>query len=347
MNRFSIASAGVLLGLASLWLVWGRSDPQPQPVPIEPERTSRIATRPRAGSWPQSGGVDAGRVEEGQLLASESYDPSERDRRRAALRPKAGAAGPRAVGDQPAAAPPAAGGPRRDTAAEPAAVSEEASAAGTETLSAEDAVAQSLGAVASLPLAQGKTESNGLAPAAAEDVTYDDLGAFFGPLARFVVVPPPDLPSFAGTVSFWVQPAWTGEAESNAAYFQWRTHSFANRIQIFKNGPFLRFLLATDEGVESGVGVNILHWRPDEWHAVTATWGDGVASLYIDGAPAGSREYTGEIVIPPGTPWYIGSDHPDGAPGARSRIRGFQIYPRALSMDEVLQVVGATQPPLR
>lgn len=345
MTRPLLAALAACAVLVGLWLLRPRSTPpEEQPTFAPRAEATRLLTRPRSDAWRGGSSEDASDLSAD--FPAEEKAPAAGQNRRAALRPSRDALQPaeeRAGAERPR--PTRNLATRGGEAAAPPVAEVEPSPPDVAATSAEDLVAQTLGAVASLPLQDGKTESNGLAPAAAEDVTFDSTGAFFGPLARFLVVPPPDLPSFAGTVSFWVQPAWIGEEESNAAYFQWRTNTFANRIQIFKNGPYLRFLIANDEGVESGVGVNVMNWKAGDWHAITATWGDGVASLYIDGALAGAREYSGDIVIPPGTPWYIGSDHPEGAPGARSRIRGFQIYPRALSLDEVLQVVGATQPP--
>lgn len=348
MHRAALIGALGLLALVSLWALWGRppEPSSPAPLPEVRDRASRITTRPlearRAGS-----GADISTTSDfPDEAALQSRGASGREARRSQLRPRDFAGDEVAV--QRGAAErnfPRPAGTGAATQEALASLQSPEQPLDAEALSPDEVVARDLGAVASFSLAQGKNADRGLAPAAEEDVTYDELGAFFGPLARFIVVPPPELPSLSGTVSFWVLPAWIGESDTNAAYFQWRTNEFANRIQIFKNGPFLRFLIATEEGIESGVGVNVMHWKPGEWHAVTATWGDGVASLYIDGALAGAREYVGEIVIPPGTPWYVGSDHPEGAPGARSRVRGFQIYPRALSPEEILQVVGATQPP--
>lgn len=349
MHRAALIGAIGLLGLVSVWVLRG-SSPNPaatRPIPEVRDRGTRLATRPFEARPSGSQSQRAASSEWIDDTKAPIHEERGRQVRRSKLRPHdsgtAEVEWETAVRDRilpRPMSPPAAG---QDTFSSTG-QSEDGSGE-SDAMSAEEVVARDLGAVASFPLAQGQTANRGLAPAAEEDVTYDELGAFFGPLARFIIMPPLDLPSLAGTVSFWVLPAWTGEADTNAAYFQWRTNEFANRIQIFKNGPYLRFLIATNEGVESGVGVNVMQWKPGEWHAVTATWGDGVASLYIDGALAGAREYFGDIVIPRGTPWYVGSDHPEGAPGARSRVRGFQIYPRALNPDEVLLVVGATQPP--
>lgn len=180
---------------------------------------------------------------------------------------------------------------------------------------------------------------------AEKDVQYDEYGAVFGPNALFVAPPPEGTSSNAGSVVFWLQPAWAGDSGSNNAYFVWRMpYTFENRVSVFKNGPFLRFLLADSLGQEANVGYVISRWKADEWHHVAATWGDFVATFFIDGRAVGSTEYANEIVIPPGTPWYIGSDYPGGAQGANSRIRGFHVFPRALQPEEVLTIMEQTRP---
>lgn len=201
-------------------------------------------------------------------------------------------------------------------------------------------------AVLSLPFDDPKAGPGNLQPLAEKDVQFDEFGAVFGPNALFVAPPPDDVTASAGSVVFWLQPAWAGDSGSNNAYFIWRMpHMFENRVSIFKNGPFLRFLLADSLGQEANVGYQVSRWRADEWHHIGATWGDYVATFYIDGRSVGTTEYANDIVIPPGTPWYIGSDYPNGAQGANSRIRGFHVFPRVLQPEEVLTIMEQTRPP--
>lgn len=187
-------------------------------------------------------------------------------------------------------------------------------------------------------------EKGDTGPVVEQGISFDQGGAYFGEDAVLAMPSTDNVEGTAGTISFWIRPDWAGETDTNAALFQWRTNTFENRIQIFKNGPYLRFLFCDNTGIESGVGYNIIHWKADEWHAITATWGDSVTALYIDGASVGARDYSGELLIPPGTPWYFGSDHAGGAPGARSRIAGFQIFQRAMLPDEVMMLVTRTRP---
>lgn len=183
------------------------------------------------------------------------------------------------------------------------------------------------------------------APLVEQGITFDQQGAHFGEDAVLALPSSDSVQGTAATISFWVKPDWDGENETNAALFQWRTpHDFPNRVQIFKNGVYLRFLFCDDTGTESGVSYGISHWKASETHAITATWGDHVTSLYVDGASVGSQEYNGELLIPPGTPWFIGSDYAGGAAGARGRISNFHIFPRAFSADEVSALVAQTRP---
>lgn len=196
----------------------------------------------------------------------------------------------------------------------------------------------------SLKLDRSVSEGNIVVPLAEHGIQYDPTGAYFGADARLALPTGDDIPSDAGTVIFWMAPDWEREEDTNASLFQWRTNEFANRVQIFKNGRYLRFLLCDNTGFESGVGTHILHWPSGSWHSVAATWGNGVAAFYLDGSEVGARSYAGEILIPPGTPWYVGSDLPGGGPGARSRLNNFQVFPRFLGADEIANILAQTRP---
>ena len=97
-------------------------------------------------------------------------------------------------------------------------------------------------------------------------------------------------------------------------------------------------LLVLSEVVGVGRGL------PGLFSYLSATWGDGVTSLYVDGAAVGHKEYNGELIMPPGTPWYFGSDHTGGARGASSLIPVYKVFPRSLSADEVSALVAQTRP---
>ncbi|MBI1815491.1 MAG: LamG domain-containing protein [Deltaproteobacteria bacterium] len=174
----------------------------------------------------------------------------------------------------------------------------------------------------------------------AEGIAFDGQGTKFSEDAQFTVPNAGGLTGEAGTISFKIQPDWSGAEETDASLAQLRTpNEWDNRLQITKNGQYLRFLLADDTGHESGAGIPI-RWQPGEEHTVTATWGEDpttgqkLASLYVDGRLAGQSPYYGNF-IPPNGPLYIGSDHPGGGPGARGTMSDFQAYNRALSLAEI------------
>jgi len=197
--------------------------------------------------------------------------------------------------------------------------------------------------VLSIPFERSaEPEKGDTAPIVADGVTFDSEGARFSVDSQFVVPNAGNVQGAAGTITFWLQPEWAGDVESDASLVQLRTSTFENRLQIFKNGRYLRFLFCDNTGIESGVGTDVSGWKPGERHMITATWGDGVTVLYIDGRSYGARDYDGELEVGPETPLYIGSDHPGGGPGARSAISNFQIYSRALSADEIANLYSQT-----
>jgi hypothetical protein len=132
----------------------------------------------------------------------------------------------------------------------------------------------------------------------------------------------------AGTISLDIEPDWEGGAQTDNSLVQIRDpNSFGNRLQLVKNGRFLRFILADNSGREADISVDIRDWEPGDPRKITATWGDGRTSLFIDGQLAGSNTYEGSFDISPTTPLHLGSDF-DGSDysGANGVIRDFTLY---------------------
>lgn len=135
----------------------------------------------------------------------------------------------------------------------------------------------------------------------------------------------------AGTISLEIEPDWAGGAQTDNSLVQIRDpSSFGNRLQLVKNGRFLRFILADNLGQEADISVDIRDWQPGELRKITATWGDGQTSLFIDGQLAGQNTYQGSFDIAPTTPLHLGSDY-DGSDyaGANGVIRDFKLLTSA------------------
>jgi hypothetical protein len=140
----------------------------------------------------------------------------------------------------------------------------------------------------------------------------------------------------AGTITFWIRPDWAGEVDGKYNIVWLGAPTFRNRLVIFKDLAYLRFLFTPDSGIESGASQSITDWRRGDRHMITATWGDGVTALYVDGTSAGENDYDGEINLCPNPPVILGSGGNPGVAGnANSNIRNFQIYDHASSTDEV------------
>jgi hypothetical protein len=140
-----------------------------------------------------------------------------------------------------------------------------------------------------------------------------------------------------GSIAFEIKPAWDGADQSDNSFMQLRTeHQWDNRMQLVKNGSYLRFILTDNTGHEADISYKIDHWEEGENHSVTATYGDGQTSLYVDGRRVGTNEYPGGFEIPPDTPMYFGSDLPDGSyRGANASFRNIKVYNRALESGEI------------
>ena len=193
------------------------------------------------------------------------------------------------------------------------------------------------GPVLSIPFDQSTQPERGEGAVFEQGVAFESgEGAVFSTDSQFVLPNGGNIKGEAGTVAFWVQPQWEGGAEGDASLVQLRnSDQWDNRLQVFKNGKYLRFLLTDSGGIESNVGATIDNWQPGEWHHVTASWGDGTQAFYVDGRLIGQVNLQGQLDVQPGTPLYIGSDVPKGGPSANGALSQFRVYNRALAPGEV------------
>jgi hypothetical protein len=141
----------------------------------------------------------------------------------------------------------------------------------------------------------------------------------------------------AGSIALEIDPKWVGSDATDNSFVQIRTpNGWDNRMQLVKNGRYLRFILTDNTSREADISVPIDHWEPGRPHTVTATWGEGKTQLYIDGQRVGQNTYSGQFQIPPNTPMYVGSDLPGGTyAGAGATIQNFKVYGRRLSDEEI------------
>ncbi|HVO27392.1 MAG TPA: LamG domain-containing protein [Candidatus Margulisiibacteriota bacterium] len=203
------------------------------------------------------------------------------------------------------------------------------------------------GPVLSLPFDKTTAPDRGDAAVVEQGVTFDSgQGAVFSTNSQFVVPDGGNLKGEGGSISMWVQPGWAGGDDSNASLAGLRNlNQWEDRLQIFKNGVYMRFLMADSAGQESNIGQNISDWQPGDWHQVVATWGQNdngqlMQSFYIDGKMVGQVPVQGQFNVRPGTPLYVGSDLPQGVPGTNGAISQFQAYNRALAPDEVANLAA-------
>jgi len=144
----------------------------------------------------------------------------------------------------------------------------------------------------------------------------------------------------AGSIAFELKPKWEGADNSDASLFDLRTPNvWNNRMELVKNGQYLRFLMWDDQGNENGVAFQMKNWAPDEAHPVAVTWGadengQRVMSLYVDGALVGQKAYENDFNVPNGQPLVIGNNA-GGALGANSVLNGFQVYNKPLDQGRI------------
>jgi hypothetical protein len=131
----------------------------------------------------------------------------------------------------------------------------------------------------------------------------------------------------SATISFKIEPQWAGSDQTDNALVELRgEHEWANRLELVKNGEFLRFILTDNTGVEHDISARITDWQAGDPHDVQASYGDGKTSLYIDGRLAGTTQYTGQLQFPDGIPLHVGGDYAgSNYAGANATIQGLTI----------------------
>lgn len=197
--------------------------------------------------------------------------------------------------------------------------------------------------VLSLPLTNKSAEpENSDTAVFHQGVEFDSEGAVFNTDSQFIVPNGGNIKGEGGSIAFWMQPQWGGGDEGDASLVQLRDPDvWDNRLQIFKNGRYLRFLFTDNTGQERNVAAVIDGWQPGEWHQVTATWGEALQSFYVDGRLIGQQTYAGQLDVRPGTPLYIGSDLPRGGPSAGAAISNFQVYGKPVAPDVVSNLASS------
>ena len=136
----------------------------------------------------------------------------------------------------------------------------------------------------------------------------------------------------AATISFNIKPDWSGSDQTDNALVEIRQeHEWANRLELVKNGEFLRFIVTPDSGQEADISVRINDWQPGDSHDVRASYGkddsgNGWTYLYVDNQLVGKTPYTGTLQFPQGTPMYLGGDHTgSNYQGANASISDFTL----------------------
>ncbi|NMA20916.1 MAG: hypothetical protein GX927_10100 [Lentisphaerae bacterium] len=101
-----------------------------------------------------------------------------------------------------------------------------------------------------------------------------------------------------GSVAFWVQMMnWSVDDKSYHVFFRAQGKDADLIVYKTPGGAHLTFLIGPRRKNEEGKNIwasgvaQIPNWKVGEWHFVVATWGNGLAELYVDGLQAKTFEY--------------------------------------------------------
>ncbi len=189
----------------------------------------------------------------------------------------------------------------------------------------------------SVPLNGSVAAEDATEPLDAEGLEIDEDRVVFGKSSRLTFPADGHVNGEEGTIAFDITPHWAGSDPTNHSLVQIRQNGvWQNQLQVIKNFNSLRFIFIDDTGVERNVNTYIDDWSAGEPHRITATWGEALISLYVDGRLIGQDTYEGTFRVAPGTPIHIGSDFAGSDhSGAGGTISNFKIYRRALATDEI------------
>lgn len=163
----------------------------------------------------------------------------------------------------------------------------------------------------------------------------DGVGINFGDDAMVAFPDAGNAKGDAGTITLEIKPEWAGNSEENRSLVQiQQPNQWSNRIELVKNGRFLRFVFADNMGNERDISLPIDNWQPGQTHSVAATWGEAATVLYVDGRQVGQNTYPGSLEIPPGTPLYLGSKFGNYS-GAAAKMENIKVYGRVLGQEEI------------
>ena len=112
-------------------------------------------------------------------------------------------------------------------------------------------------------------------------------------------------PVAEGRIELELETEWAGDESGNRILFAVMTpNSFPNRVELLKNGEFLRWIVTESSGREVDLSVRNNAWQPGI-HAVTASWQGGRMELALDGVHLSQRE-VGAVSIDAGADVLLG-----------------------------------------
>jgi len=139
-----------------------------------------------------------------------------------------------------------------------------------------------------------------------------------------------------GTISMDIVPNWNGADITDNSLLQIReAHQWENRVQMVKNGQFLRFIVTDNTGHEADISYKIDSWESGNAHRVTASWNNGTTTLYVDGKQVGSNTYPGQLQFKKTVPIHAGSDFASGAYNGLDGKAKVKLFNDARTPDDI------------
>ena len=151
-----------------------------------------------------------------------------------------------------------------------------------------------------------------------------------------------DFTGVAGTISFWVQPAWDGASQDDAAFV-----TIGDNIRVYKNVNYLRFEITDSNGQKASLGMPIDDWSAGDWHHVDTTWNAAShqLQLIVDGEVKSENVYDGSLKLPESTKLNVGTNEPPARPIAPGVVADVEVRNRSITPFLASRRFNAMQPP--
>lgn len=184
----------------------------------------------------------------------------------------------------------------------------------------------------------GTSPTFGERPISSNGLTFQDglhgQAAFFGQGSILEFATQPGLPAAAGTIEFWVKPAWIRGAAVDRDFVWWGDMIGSFNFRHYGDWLLATFNAMTTQGYTVWAGHNDA-FDPTEWNHVAITWSSDLVRIYLNGKKLREEPPPFAFVPPENGSLRIGGSLSAGP--LEAAIDEFRVSGRARTENEIFQ----------